>query len=130
MNAASAGPGYVLVVDDDPDIRDALCFVIEGAGYEVRSADNGREALERMRTEARPAVVILDLMMPVMNGWQFRDEQSRDPALADVPVVVLTGDGRIAAKAATLGAQGYLKKPVELSALLATVASHAPRRKD
>lgn len=130
MKAANADAGYVLVVDDDPDILEALRFVIEGAGYEVRSADNGREALERMRNEPQPAVVILDLMMPVMNGWEFRAEQSRDPELAEVPVVVLTGDGRIAAKATTLGAQGYLKKPVALAELLATVASHAPRRRN
>jgi CheY-like chemotaxis protein len=79
----------VLVVDDDRDIRELLVELFASEGYEVASASDGRRALAEARAR-RPDVILLDLMMPVMSGWEFREAQLRDPALADIPVVVVT----------------------------------------
>ena len=77
----------ILVVDDDPDIRDSLREVLEDEGYGTSCVANGREALDFLRSGKRPCVILLDLMMPVMDGWQFLEEQKRDPALAAIPVL-------------------------------------------
>jgi CheY-like chemotaxis protein len=111
----------VLVVDDDPDILETTRFVLESAGYEVLTAANGSEALNCLHDEAAPCVILLDLMMPVMNGWEFRAEQTRDPELAAIPVIVVTGAGRGAQKAASLGVACLLEKPVDLTTLLSKV---------
>jgi CheY-like chemotaxis protein len=120
-----AGPEqtYILVVDDDAAIREALAAALEDEGYSVRSAANGREALKLLRaTAAAPALILLDLMMPVMSGWDFRAAQQQDRALARIPVVVLSADRDVQAKAASVRAQAYLPKPVNLDSLLATVS--------
>src|SRR5947208_16254859 len=83
----------LLVVEDDADVRHALTLFLEGAGHTVRTAANGREALEQLHANGRPDLIVLDLAMPVMNGWEFRGHQRRDPALADIPVGVLTAAG-------------------------------------
>ncbi len=111
--------GRVLVVEDDRNLRESICAVLEDAGYASRPAENGEVALEHARAE-RPCVILLDLMMPIMNGWEFRSEQLRDPDLASIPVVIMTADGRAAEKARTLHAD-YLKKPILLNALLELV---------
>ena len=111
----------VLLVDDDSDVRETMSFVLESAGYCVCTAANGLEALEHLRAEEVPCLILLDLMMPVMNGWQFRAEQRRDPKVATIPLIVVTGAGQAAQKAESLGAAGVLEKPVELAALLSTV---------
>jgi CheY-like chemotaxis protein len=112
--------GCVLVVDDDRDICEVVQTVLELEGYAVDTAGDGAEALARLRAGVRPSVIILDLMMPNMNGFQFREAQQQDPELRAIPVVVLSGDGRAAIKAATLGVEG-LRKPVELDVLLDAV---------
>ncbi len=125
MGDERAGPGYILVVDDDAAIREALAEVLEDEGYQVRSAANGREALQVLRASAAaPAVILLDLMMPVMSGWDFRVAQQQDAALAGIPVVVLSADRDVAAKAAAVRAQGYLPKPVSLDSLLDAVSRY------
>lgn len=111
--------GRVLVVEDDGNLRQSICAVLDDAGYASWPAENGEVALERAREE-RPCVILLDLMMPIMNGWEFRAEQLRDPNLASIPVVIMTADGRAADKARTLHAD-YLKKPIHLNALLELV---------
>jgi CheY-like chemotaxis protein len=111
----------VLVVDDDGDIRDALKEILEDEGYAVGVAGNGAEALSVLRAGPRPNLVLLDLMMPVMNGWQFRAEQKRDPVLADIPVVVITADAHVGDKSSQIGAEGFLKKPIQLVDLLRTI---------
>ena len=117
----------VLVVDDDGDIRDALCLVLEHNGYRALSAANGQEALSRLRSDGEVDLILLDMMMPVMDGWGFRMSQPEGPAFVKIPVVVLTGDGRASSKAAAIGAVGYLKKPLDLGDLLAVVARHCSR---
>ena len=114
----------VLVVDDDPDICEALQVVLESYGHRVVTAESGADALDKLRTGADPCLILLDLMMPGMNGIEFRGEQLRDPALAAIPVVILSADGDVAAKAATVGAEGLLK-PVDLDVLLDTVKRFA-----
>lgn len=113
----------VLVIEDDIDILRAITQVLEDEGYTVRGAANGRAALDLLRAPGArpPRVILLDLMMPVMDGWAFRSEQLRDPALAGIPVIVLTADGSAEEKGSTMGSAGALRKPVELETLLAAV---------
>ena len=106
--------GDVLVVDDDPDIRDTLKDVLELSGYGVVAFGDAREALVWLEHGGHPAVIILDLMMPGMNGWEFRAELDARPALKELPVVVLTG----ARNGHDLHADAELKKPVDLDVLL------------
>ena len=112
----------VLVVEDDVDIREALVGLLEDEGYAVAGAANGHDALLHLRANPKPALILLDLMMPVMNGWQFRAEQRRDAAVADVPVIIISADGNLDEKARALDAAGFLRKPIELEHLLTTVA--------
>jgi CheY-like chemotaxis protein len=111
----------VLSVDDDKDIREILAETLEERDFEVASAANGVEALAYLRAEPAPLVILLDLMMPVMNGQEFRAEQLRDPALASIPVVVLSADGSAQAKARSLGALTGITKPIRLAHLLAVL---------
>jgi CheY-like chemotaxis protein len=112
----------VLIVEDDVIIRTDLAEILNDAGYSVMQAANGREALERLRRASpRPLLVLLDLMTPVMSGWEFRAEQLNDPSISDIPVVVLSGAGDVTSEAEALGAAAYLKKPFGLEGLLATV---------
>ncbi len=110
----------VLVVDDDPDILEAICDILDAEGYRVARARHGGEALDRVIAE-RPAIILLDLMMPVMDGVAFANEL-KERGLADgVPIVVISADGN-PQKAALVGAQGYLAKPFDIDALLGQVA--------
>lgn len=112
-------PSMVLVVDDDADIRDAMMLVLGGSGYNVVTAANGAEALRVLAaSHRRPCAILLDLMMPVMDGQQFREAQLRDPALANMPVIVLSGDANVKKRAAELGVDAYLMKPIALDRLL------------
>ncbi len=112
----SAADG-VLLVDDDADIREVVQMVLEIHGYRVTTASDGAEALAHLRGGARPCLILLDIMMPVMSGPEFRAAQLCDPALAKIPVVVLSGDTRAPDRAATLQTE-VLKKPIELPALV------------
>jgi CheY-like chemotaxis protein len=117
----------VLVVDDDIDIREAMCLVLSHSGYRTLAASNGEEALSTLRAEATIDLILLDMMMPVMDGWGFRNAQAEESAFSGIPVVVLTGDGRASSKAQAIGASGYLKKPLDLDDLLRVVARHCAR---
>jgi CheY-like chemotaxis protein len=116
----------VLVVDDDPDILDAICDILSAEGYGVARARHGREALDRVE-RSRPDLILLDLMMPVMDGLAFAHalgERRLDPA---IPIVVISADGN-PHRAASIGARGFLPKPFDIDALLGHVAAHtAPR---
>jgi CheY-like chemotaxis protein len=111
----------VLVVDDDDDLRGTVCETLEDAGYDTVGARDGSEALSTLR--AQPCrLILLDLMMPGMNGWQFRDAQLQEPELAMVPVVVMTASRH--PDVATVRANEVLPKPVNLDRLLDTVRRH------
>ena len=114
----------VLVVDDDPDILDALSEILEVEGYAVQRARNGREALERLE-QGLPDLVLLDLMMPVMDGWEFA--RSLSPH-ARPPIIVLSADRNVSSRAREIGALEWLAKPFELSELLAAVRRALPFR--
>ena len=116
----------ILIVEDDEPVREALVALLEGAGYRVVEAADGAEALQRLRGTDPVGLILLDLMMPVMNGWEFRDHQRRDPALAAIPVVIVTADHAAAAKAAAVGAAGCLLKPFEVPELLGLVERYCP----
>jgi len=88
--AICPAPTRVMIVDDDDDIRAGLTEILQDSGVDVVGAANGREALALLRAGARPTLILLDLMMPVLNGWDFRREQMADPALREVPVVVFS----------------------------------------
>jgi len=110
----------VLLVEDDHNIREALLDALAAEGYRVHCASNGREALSALQS-CTPRVILLDLMMPVMDGWQFRTEQQRDPSIARIPVVVISADHRVKDKISNLAVDEFLAKPFELETLLLTV---------
>ena len=112
----------ILIVEDDPDFRDTLTDLLRLEGYGVEQVTNGREALEHLRHSAAPCIILLDLMMPVMSGWEFREQQRQDPALAQIPVAILTGVRNSADRVEALDAVGYFQKPVNFQELLTTVA--------
>jgi CheY-like chemotaxis protein len=111
----------ILIVEDDFDIREALTQILRDEGYTVAGASNGLEAIKLLRERRDFGLILLDLMMPVMDGWQFRAEQKQDPALAAIPVLVLSADANIQHRASSIDAAGYLKKPIQLDTLLDTV---------
>jgi CheY-like chemotaxis protein len=110
----------VMIVDDDADIRMTMQIVLETYGYCAITANDGAEALEKLGAGERPCLIILDLMMPGMDGQQFREAQLSNPALAEIPVVVLSGDYKVNERALELGVEG-LRKPIHLPTLLAKI---------
>jgi CheY-like chemotaxis protein len=116
----------VLVVDDDPDLLDVTSFVIETEGMAVKTARNGEEALALLRAGRQPWLVLLDLMMPVMNGWEFLAAVANDPLLTGIPVVVLTA----AEHAQIPGALEVLSKPMDLKELLRVVERYVRGGRD
>ena len=114
----------VMVVEDDTLIREMVMQILAGEGFTAIGASNGEEALRQLRQEPlTPSLILLDLMMPVMNGWQFRAKQLEDPALAEIPVIVMsaTDDGDVPA-------EERVGKPFEIDALLAAVGRLARSR--
>ncbi len=109
----------VLVIEDDRDIRETIAALLDSEGYETDQAPDGLEGLRQAR-EHPPSLILLDLMMPVMNGWQFRDAQRGDPEIGHVPVVVVSA---VAGKAPDAAA--CVPKPFELDELLAVVEAHS-----
>jgi CheY-like chemotaxis protein len=119
----------VLVVEDDHDLREIIAEVLRQAGVRVGEAVNGASALDLLkRSEELPGVILLDLMMPVMDGWQFRAEQQRDPRLAGIPVIVMSAVTDGEAKAAQLRPAAYLKKPMDLDEVIDVVRRHCGTR--
>lgn len=104
-------PPSVLIIDDDRDSREAMAEALSLEGYFVATAANGAEALACLRTGYHPHVILLDLMMPGVDGWDFRTEQKRDAALAQIPVVVISGVGKL------VDGEYALRKPIDLAAL-------------
>jgi CheY-like chemotaxis protein len=121
MTTEGQGSKTILVVEDDTATRDALAMILSAQGFTVVGAANGQEALSVLRGESQPDLILLDLMMPIMDGWQFRREQARDPGLFAIPVVVLSADGNVQQKAASLRAADYLQKPVDVDSLLEVI---------
>lgn len=111
--------GHILLVEDDAAICDAMSELLVSEGYEVHCAMDGQQALDWLReAEPLPHLILLDLMMPVLDGIQFRLRQVAEDRLSDIPVVVMSADTRGAEKSSGIGAHGYLKKPLEIDDLL------------
>ena len=118
-------PPTVFIVEDDADTREMLGKFLELEGYHVEVAINGRQALERLTEGLEASVIVLDLMMPVMDGWQFRREQARDASLASIPVIAMSASGR--ERLERFDAQCYMTKPLDLEELLARITACCSR---
>ena len=116
--------GRILIVEDDDDVREALAAVLETHGYSTVTAEDGRQAMEHLRSAGGFCLILLDLFMPVMNGWAFRREQMQDPELANIPVLVISADSAAAKRAVTPGVVAAMTKPVEFDRLLQIVGQH------
>lgn len=108
-------PFTILIVEDDDSIRETLQALLEQRDYVVRTAANGKEALEVLRAN-RPNLILLDLMMPILDGWEFLERLNGDEDIADIPVLVVSGSERDAT-----GHQGFFPKPLNLGGLLERV---------
>ena len=117
----------VLVVEDDRDCLDAVCELLRFEGYRTVAATSGREALDYLRGPERPEL-LLDLMMPVMSGWQLLASLRQTAGLAAVPVVLLSADADLKPRARELGVAGYVRKPVDVETLLNVVRRHIGAR--
>jgi CheY-like chemotaxis protein len=116
--------GNILVVDDDADLRETLQLLLGDSGYRVTAVPNGLEALERLKTGARPALILLDLMMPEMNGWQFLERARADSILDAIPVVIMTAR-RKGTDLLPAPSRDILHKPFDTEKLLRTIALYA-----
>ena len=123
MSASPCLP--LMIVDDDDDLRDALADVMIAQGYEVAAFADARVALAALEGGVTPFVILLDLMMPGMSGWDFRTAQLENPAMALIPVVVVTAAGNLSGGARTLSGVEVLHKPFTLETLLPVVARYA-----
>ena len=108
----------VLIVDDERDIREILQEALEFTGHRVYTAGDGAEALRVLGEIERPSVILLDLMMPIMDGAKFHKHQKQDPRFNDIPVVIISADCHLKRKSDEMGVNGFIQKPIELSELL------------
>ena len=118
----------VLIVEDEPDIADTLALILQRFGHETAVAEHGADALEQLEQGFQATIILLDLMMPVMDGQAFLAELAHVAALRDIPVIVFSGDHARAAAARGPTVVARLGKPVELGALLQAIDTHAMRR--
>ncbi len=119
----------ILIIEDDPDISFALSSLLEFEGYSVQTAENGFAALELLKTHGPPDLILLDMMMPVMNGWQFAAEfLARHDHLC--PIIVMTAAADAEQRAADINADGWIEKPFEMNALYAVIEKHLTMKKE
>ncbi len=116
----------ILIIEDEVIIRETLKMLLELAGYSVATACNGKEGLESLQTAPHPSLIILDLLMPVMNGMEFLDVKSHNEAIASIPVCVISG---VAEKPVGLKAVAFIKKPLDFEVLLKMVKQYCESRK-
>jgi CheY-like chemotaxis protein len=122
MEKAHATRSQILIVDDDEDVRDVLEMLLDDNGFDVVTAANGRRALELLESGETPSLILLDLMMPVMSGWDLWDSLQQSPAYRDIPVIVLTASGLTQG---CIGRALVLSKPVGPTDLLAAIHTAA-----
>jgi CheY-like chemotaxis protein len=121
---AETAQAPILVVEDDRDTRAVMKILLELEGYHVETAANGAEALGKLRAGLKPCLILLDLMMPGMDGFQFMNEKRNDRTLSPIPVIISSGMYDAKLNAAHLQADDYLQKPVERDRLLRVVGTH------
>ena len=112
---------YLLIIEDNKDIQNVLKTALEIEGYLIFTANNGKEGLEQLSKMPIPCMVLLDLMMPIMNGWEFADEISRDIIYSSIPIVVVSAFND---KNFNTEKNNYIQKPIDLDALLKTISKH------
>ncbi len=116
----------VLVVDDDRDLREALCSALSDSGFRATGCGDGRQALEYLKSgQPKPALILLDWMMPVMSGGEFLEAQAKDPDISDIPVVVISAHVKADLFGVSLGIQTLLRKPFPLGELIGEVEKYA-----
>jgi CheY-like chemotaxis protein len=116
-----------LLVEDDSDVRESLALLLQACGYRTEVAENGQEALEKLRDGSPPCMVVTDLRMPVMDGWELRDEMKKDEGLADLPVVVVSANATTEIDAERLDAVACLQKPLNIKQLLGVLDRYCRR---
>lgn len=114
----------ILVIEDNSDLREALSEYFKGHGYAVSTAENGRQALGHLKSGVQACVILLDLMMPDMTGFQFRLEQLENPEIATIPLIAHSGVDDVDVYAQRLNANAYIRKPAEMDQILALVQQH------
>lgn len=115
---SAPAPKRFLVIEDDPDSRDAFCALLQLTGHEAFGVENGEAALEFLDTHAVPSAIVLDMRLPVMDGWRFRELQRSDPRLRHVPVLVISGEENFRGRAIASGAAGFIAKPIDPDELI------------
>ena len=115
---------HVLIVEDDFDIRDLLVMILTNHGYQATGVSNGQEALAHLRQAQATDLILLDLMMPIMDAWEFRARQQAEPQFEAIPVVLLSATDEVNEHVAALQAAAYLRKPIDFGALLETVGRY------
>ncbi len=120
-------PPDVLIIEDDDDIREGVAELLVDEGYRVMTAVDGADALAELQRCGAPRAILLDLMMPNMDGWALQEKLARDPALSSVPLIVFSGINQATEQAAALGAVACITKPFSLDTLLKTVAQYCGR---
>jgi CheY-like chemotaxis protein len=120
-------PSTILIVEDDKEGRELMGELLALYGFQPVLASDGLAALELLKT-TRPCVILLDLVMPRMDGWQFRQAQMSNPALKDIPVVVVSADGNVARNILEVRASAYLQKPVDPAELVRAIQVHCSGR--
>lgn len=118
------GHPTILLIDDHDDIREGLTELFRAEGYAVIAAHNGRDALAQLHAGARPCIILMDLMMPVMSGFEFRQAQLVHPDFKHIPVVIYSGVHDLAEVAKDLHAKAYVEKPILLDRLMAIIREH------
>ena len=111
----------ILIVEDDRDIREFLGELLEAEGFTVVGVANGSQARARLTGEPLPSLILLDLMMPEMDGWTLCEELKNDDRLSQIPIILMSGHAKIRQEAAALDAVGYLKKPFDMEHVLALI---------
>lgn len=118
-------PKRILVVEDDNSIRELLVELLQSEGYIVASAVNGLEGLKLLQNQEQPDLILIDLMMPVMDGYTFRSEQMKNTKWSKIPVVVMSAEANAKEKMKNFGITAFLSKPVELDTILKTVERYS-----
>jgi len=122
MTSSAVAHCPILIVEDDADLREMMAQLLTLEGYRASTVANGREALEYLSGGDKPDVILLDLMMPVMDGWEFRRQQQADAQLSNVPVIVLSALDQN--RASDVNAAAFLKKPLDFDRLMSLVRRH------
>ncbi len=114
---------HVLIVEDHDDIRHLVRRLLERAGYQVSEAVNGADGIRILNQGLQPDLILLDVMMPVMDGFGFSAELQKNPAWKEIPVITMSADSNVASYKDRLGARSAIKKPLDITELLNTVAT-------